>query len=505
MFAGSLTGAPNSKSRPNLVFILTDDQRDNSFSAMGHPWVETPEIDKLLSGGIRFQNAYIAEPTCNPSRAALFLGNHERINRLGFSSKHRMSPAQWEDSYPALLQKAGYKTGYTGKWHVNIAGEVEGGLHGLFDYFRGHNGHGEFYHEKEQDGKTVTITTNRHHTDNALDFLRQQKSSDQPFCLSIGYATPHGSKVIRMHDPKEPANLNPVLRDHPIYGGKYRDLDIAYPLQTPENPFDHIPQSVMRQEMGRTGIYWYDYTPATNKEHHYRYYQMITEIDQMVGEIVAELDSLGLRKETIIIFGSDHGLLMGEYGMGGKGLLYDLTMKFPCFIYDPNASEKVWGTSTKLLVSSLDIPVTLLDYAGVEPAPFMTGRSLKPLVEGAALEQPWRDGLFLENMYVGRDTPLQEGYVTQEWKYIRYKKVQHETANIHAGLYTNEEAVDLKAAPVFEMLFSLKNDPDERENLAQKSSFSTVLEDMRSRCHADLENLITLRKDYAERYNLTKQ
>ena len=98
--------------KPNLLFILTDDQRDNSVSGMAHPWVETPNIDSLLSAGIRFENAYIAEPTCRPSRAALLLGCHERVNRNGFSSTHRMNAAQWKDSYPELLRKSGYETAY---------------------------------------------------------------------------------------------------------------------------------------------------------------------------------------------------------------------------------------------------------------------------------------------------------------------------------------------------------------------------------------------------------
>ena len=108
--------------RPSIIFILTDDQRDDSFSAMGHDWVKTPHVDALLTRSTRFENAYIAEPTCNPSRAALLLGCHERVNRLGFSSKHRMKRSQWEDSYPALLNKAKYRTGYVGKWHVNTNG-----------------------------------------------------------------------------------------------------------------------------------------------------------------------------------------------------------------------------------------------------------------------------------------------------------------------------------------------------------------------------------------------
>ena len=478
--------------RPNLLFILTDDQRDNSFSGMGHAWVETPNIDRLLSKSVRFENAYIAEPTCRPSRAAILLGNHERVNRNGFSSDHKMTEGQWADSYPVLLQKAGYQTGYVGKWHVNLDGLQ---FEDMFDFWDGHNGHGNFYFESQlPDGSKKTITTNRHHTNNALRFLREQ-DEEQPFCLSICYATPHGSKVRKMHGPMDrSASENPKLKDHPIYGGKSRNLDISYPFENPDDPYVHIPREVMDQDKGRNTTYNYVYEKASSKEHHYRYYQMITELDQMVGELVAELEQQGLAENTIIIFGSDHGLLMGEYGMGGKGLLYDLTAKFPCFVYDPTAPNKTRGISRKELVSSLDLTVTLLDYAGVKSAPYMTGRSIRSLVQGQRLSTPWRKGLFLENMYTGRDTPLQEGYVDGEWKYIRYSKTPHP--------YILSDIERLDGEPVFEMLFNLKDDPAELNNRIHDPASKAKLAELRELCEADLAQLLKLRQKYSTHYQL---
>ncbi|MCF7568256.1 sulfatase-like hydrolase/transferase [Sabulilitoribacter arenilitoris] len=478
--------------RPNLLFILSDDQRDNSFSGMGHPWVETPNVDKLLSKGIRFKNAYIAEPTCMPSRAAIMLGNHERINRNGFSSDHKTTKSQWEDSYPALLKKANYRTGYVGKWHILLDGL---NFSDMFDFWDGHIGHGPFYFERTNpDGIKQTVTTNRHHTDNALKFLRNN-NNDKPFCLSVAYATPHGSKVQKMHKPlDQSASEDERLTDHPIYGGKYRNLDIPYPLQNPDNPYNYIPREVMNQDLGRNKTYVYDYDPVSNKEHHFRYFQMITEIDQMVGELMAELEKQGLSGNTIIVYGSDHGVLMGEYGMGGKGLLYDLTSKFPCFVYDPTAPQKMRGLSSTELVSSLDITTTLLDYAGVKPAPFMSGRSLKPLVQGEALNVPWRNGLYLENMYTGRDTPLQEGYVDGEWKYIRFLKVSHP--------YSIGDISKQDREPVLEMLFNLKDDPEEINNLIQDPRFKQKLEELRHLCDSNLKHLLKNRNAYTKHYNI---
>lgn len=480
--------------RPNLLFILSDDQRDDSFSGMGHPWVETPNMDALLAKGIRFENAYIAEPTCRPSRASMLLGNHERINRNGFSSKHHMTQSQWNDSYPMLLQKGGYQTGYVGKWHV-LRDQLE--FPDMFDFFEGHDGHGPFFFEQTNpDGTKKTITTNRHHTDNALKFIRSDHG-DKPFSLSVCYATPHGSKIIKMHSKLDrPASENNRLKDHPIYGqkygGKYRNIDIPYPLQNAEDPYQHIPRAVMDQDKGRARVYKYDYDPVMNQEHHYRYFQMITEIDQMVGELVLELEKQDLAENTIIAFGSDHGLLLGEYGMGGKGLLYDLSAKFPCLVYDPTAPNKMRGISRKELVSSLDLSVTLLDYAGVKPGPYMTGRSLKPLIRGDALETPWRQGLFLENMYTGRDTPLQEGYVDGEWKYIRCYKSQF--------LYQLANVESIGREPIFEMLFSLKDDPKEMKNRINDPELKDIIEELKRKCDAELTTLLQLRSEYAAHY-----
>ena len=92
------------KLRPNIIFLLTDDQRDNTFAAMGHPFVKTPNVDSLLDKSVRFSNTYVAEPTCSPSRAALFTGMHERVNGVGFTSSYKLTESQWQRTYPALVR-----------------------------------------------------------------------------------------------------------------------------------------------------------------------------------------------------------------------------------------------------------------------------------------------------------------------------------------------------------------------------------------------------------------
>ena len=231
----------------------------------------------------------------------------------------------------------------------------------------------------------------------------------------------------------------------------------------------------MAQDKGRrTQTYPYDYTRLTCLEHHVRYYQTITGLDHVIGGMLSDLERRGLAENTVIIFASDHGLLMGEYGMGGKALLYDLASKIPCFIYDPGVPAGRRGRRVEEVTSSLDITRTILDYAGVPACDFMDGRSLRPLVEGK--DVTWRDELFLENLYTGRDTPFQEGIRRGKWKYIRMYDGR-------AG-YKESDVDFSNRQPEFEMLFDLEADPGEMYNLIESRADSEILASLRKSCAA---------------------
>ena len=483
--------------RPNIVFLLTDDQRDNTLGGMGHAWVQTPHLDGLLEQGVRFSNAYIAEPTCSPSRVSFFTGMHERVNGVGFTSSYRINEEQWEETYPALLRKAGYHTGFIGKFGVEYY-TFRGHAAEKFDYWRAHDGWANFF-PKENDRNCVI------YHDSGEDIITpvmgesmvrylDEVPANRPFCLSVSFSVPHGSQIVSMWDWKRPACENPKLKGHPIYGMLYRDRDIRVPAATATDPYRFIPRALMDQEQGRKNvIYPYDYTVEACREHHIRYYQMITGMDHAVGELLQALRERGLARNTVIIFASDHGLLMGEYGMGGKGLLYDLTAKFPCFVYDPRLPLEQRGRTVDDLVSSLDITSTILDYAGVEPPADMEGRSLVPLLNGMGHAR--RDHLFLENLYTGRDTPFSEGIRKGNWKYIR----------MFDGVEGYDEA-DLRFAgrtPDFEQWFDLAADPAETNNLIKANADSPVLAELRALCRNGAEELNARRTEYRKRIAVT--
>jgi len=318
---------------------------------------------------------------------------------------------------------------------------------------------------------------------------------DKPLNLSVSFSVPHGSQTSSMHKWSEPANKNPRLKGNTVYGDLYRNMDISIPEDTATDPYRYIPQEIHNQDRGRKKTYHYDYTAEMCREHHIRYYQQITGLDKVIGEMMVLLKEKGLGRNTIIVFGSDHGLLMGEYGMGGKALLYDLTAKFPCFVYDPRLPKEHRGKIVDKLVSSLDITSTILDYAGVEQPQEMQGTSLRPLVTGKSVQ--WRDELFLESLYTGRDTPISEGIRKGKWKYIR----------MFDGVAPyKEEHVDFKnRIPDFEQLFDLSKDPEEKSNLVAKMKESDILKLLRKRCQEFSENLNRQREEYKKTHKITSR
>ncbi len=493
--------------RPNIIFMLTDDLRDNTFGAMGHPILQTPAIDKLISQGVRFSNTYIATPVCAPSRISLFTGMPERIHGVGFSSSYQITEEQWSKTYPAILRENGYYTGFIGKFGVEYY-TFRGNAGEKFDFWIGHDGWTKFfpkeynnfscdpYHNFENDIITPIMGE-------ALTQFMETIPSEKPFCLSVSFNVPHGSQTTSMyagyegwHDMLLPANENPKLAGHPVYDDLYRNTNIPLPEETAEDPYRFIPRFILDQDSGRRNqTYSYDYTKETSTEHHIRYYQTITGLDKIIGKFISDLENRGLMDNTIIIFASDHGLLMGEYGMGGKALLYDLSSKIPCFIYDPNLPEKKRGKTVDKLVSSLDIPATILNYAGIEPPAEMTGSSLSPQVHEDEAE--WREELFLESLFTLRDNPFCEGLRKGHWKYIR----------MFDGVVPFDEShLDFAGQkPAFEQLFNLKDDPEEKVNLIEEYESSELLKEFRIKVKNYSIDLNQKRRDYAIKHNISKR
>ena len=184
--------------RPNIIFLLADDQRADSLSSAGHAFSQTPNIDRLAREGVTFANAFTVQPICAPSRFAFFSGQYERVNGLGFNSPYQVSQAQWQLTYPALLQDAGYYTGFIGKFGVQFY-SIDGGAPAQFDYWRAHDGWLPFWPKDMPDNPATEIYRNAEHditTEIMGEYIEEfldTRPVGVPFNLSVSFSAPHNS------------------------------------------------------------------------------------------------------------------------------------------------------------------------------------------------------------------------------------------------------------------------------------------------------------------------
>lgn len=419
---------------PNIIFLLTDDQRWDAVRCAGNSIIQTPNMDWLAESGVRFGQAFVTTPICAASRASIFCGLYERTHDYTFT-KPPLARQYTDISYPRLLRQAGYRTGFIGKFGIR----VEGGItEEMFDSFQPTN----YPYFKEVDGEKRHLTDI--HGDLAVDFL-QTVSQDQPFCLSLSFWAPHAD------DGKEEQYFWPEAWD-----GFYDGVHIPVPETADPAFFDTHPE-FLKKSLNRTRWLWRFDTPDKYQKMVKGYYRMISGVDAVIGRIIAELRNLEQYENTIIILSSDNGYFLGERGFAGKWLMHDVSIRVPLIIYDPRFPLSRKGRIREELALNIDIPATILDMAGLETPSSMEGTSLIPVLGKKARE--WRQEVFCEHLWDKAEIPQSECIRTLRWKYIRYP--QH---------------------PDFEELYDLQSDPKEIHNLVSEAVYSSVLKELREKC-----------------------
>ncbi|MCD6582748.1 MAG: sulfatase [Desulfuromusa sp.] len=349
--------------RPNIVFILSDDHRWDHFGVMGHPWIQTPNLDRLANEGVMFNNAFCTTALCSPSRASFISGQyahkHGVINNL----------KQWDTKNVTvleLLKQSGYRTGFIGKWHM--PGPLPK-LRGVdrFISFTYKSGQGTHFDcplvidgvETERKGKYLAEDL----TDFALDFIR--KDNDDPFCLYLAHKAPH-------YPFTPPPELKNLYKDKPI---------------------DHLPKSAQHRFASMVNGEVYGGVLWSVEAKYKKYCSLITSVDQQVGRVMDELERLGIADNTIVIYSTDNGYLWGDKGHFDKRWPYDPALRIPFIVRYP-AGIKNPGRRSEEMVLNVDLAPTLLAMAGVPASREMDGKSIKPLLLNKAVA--FRESFYYE-------------------------------------------------------------------------------------------------------------
>lgn len=380
--------------RPNILFILTDDQRADALGVVQReqadkarfPWLRTPHLDGLAAGGVRFRNAFVVNSLCSPSRASMLTGKYSHCN--GIANNHTAFPAD-AVTVASLLRQAGYATGYIGKWHM---GPQRGKRPG-FDYSASFVGQGKYVDcPFEIDGqKTATSGwVDDVSTGYAEAYLRQHR--EQPFFLMVGFKS--------CHQP-----FTPPARHAATYTGER-----ARPVP---NLTSRAAYAELQERAAPTAAADADGLVPVKLD----YFRTITAMDENVGRLLKVLDELKLTEDTIVIFAGDNGYYLGEHQLGDKRSAYEESMRIPLIIRYPRAGKPA---ALDPLALNVDIPATILDFAGVPAPADIQGRSLRPWVAGEA-PQDWRKAFFYSYFYErSAITPSVTAVRTTTGKLIKY-------------------------------------------------------------------------------------
>jgi len=424
--------------RPNIIFILTDDQRWDALGVMGNPIIKTPHMDKLASAGILFENSYVTTSICCVSRASILTGQYESRHKIN-DFVTDLTPEALANTYPLLLKKAGYHIGFIGKYGIGVHPPFE-----VFDFgVNTEAGKGQpDYIIKESNGREI------HETDSIdasiLKFL-DEFGNKGPFCLSVSFKAPH-----------EQDGNPPEYIVQKRYENYYKDVNIPEPVTADPEYWNSLPDFfTTSSNVGRKRWKGLFSTPELYQENAKKYYQLITGVDDVIGRMVKKLSGQGLSDHTIIIFMGDNGFLMGEHGLEGKWYGYEESIRVPLFIYDPALPDKIKNIRPTQIALNIDIAPTILSMAGVPVPGTMQGKNLIGVLENKI---PARKDFFYQHYFFGSPKiPKQEGVVTGDFKYMIY--IEHH----------------------YEELYDIAHDQHETANLVNDVRYKKKLEELRKR------------------------
>jgi arylsulfatase A-like enzyme len=476
--------------RPNIVFLFSDDHAERAISAYGHdPLMQTPNIDRIANEGAIFLRSYCANSLCGPSRACVLTGLHSHVN--GFiDNRSRFDGSQ--QTFPKLLQQAGYQTAIRGKWHLES--DPTG-----FDSWIVLPGQGQYINPFYliPDGKVQIKGYSADLTgDMAVKFIEKERDLAKPFFLAVHFKAPHRpflppvrylSTFDNVHFPEPPTLLdNYAGRPTPLPENKMsvaKDMTLVSDLKCWEedkpaewekwfNADDAELLAKYRQHYAARKADLAARNPQGNDLVRWKYQMFLRDymgtvkaVDDNVGRVLETLDKQGLSGNTLVVYASDQSFYLGEHGWFDKRWMYEESFTMPLVMRWPGQIKP--GTRVEALVQNIDYAPTFCEVAGATPPKPMQGASLMPLMHGRT-PTDWRKSLY----YAYYEFPgphhvaPHEGVATDQYKLIHYPQ-------------TNEwELLDRKA------------DPLELKNLWDEAAYREI----RPQMQAELQRL---RKLYA--------
>lgn len=447
-----------SEQKPNLVFILADEQRYDTSEPYGNTIIQTPNLNSLGRSGIVFKNAYVSQPVCSPARGTLLTGLYPHTHGV---TTNNIPLDEQVRTLPELVNDTSYLSAFIGKWHLgrendawhgfDIRVSTEGGYSDdpsdLADYdvwLRG-QGYSPGKSAKSFSRNYVSKLPYEHSKSKyietrALEFLQQHK--DRPFLLYLSFLEPHSPNngpFNNLHDPSS------VVLDSTYSMKTGRDLPLRY----------HMKRG-------------YDYGDFTTQELFARYWGLVHQVDRSVGAVLNKLSELGLDKNTIVVFTSEHGKMIRKFGLTGKAVMYEASSRVPWMMRVPGMDSRAIDHR----VSQIDMVPTILDFLRRPLPAHLQGKSLKPVMEGkTGVEYP----VFMEwNPFTDWQSEAKgcPEWATQE-DCDRAVQTQIRSVVTQDGWKLNWSAYDKS------QLFNLNEDPMEVNNLYSREEYQAKIKELK--------------------------
>jgi len=443
LVAGAATpGAAAEAVRPNIVLIIVDDLRFDDIGAAGHPFVKTPNIDRLAREGARFLNAFATTPLCSPSRASILTGLYAHRHGI-LDNTDRSAASHALATFPQGLQRAGYETAFVGKWHMGNDETKRPG----FDYWLAMKGQGQASDPLLNENGTNAIVrgyVSDIFTERALAFLGRRR--ERPFFLQLAHKALHPDILQR-----DDGSTSPIGEGGFVPAERHRTLYARDPLPR-RGSYAVPPRGKPALERHVGNLPSLGATTVTSDETIRDRLRMLAAVDEGLGRIVDALAQKGALDDTVILLTGDNGYFYGEHGLSEeRRLAYEESIRVPLLVRYPRLVKA--GSKPAQIALTIDLAPTLLELGGATPEHPLDGRSLVPLLRGTApgwrtsfLVEYWSDTVFPRIERMGYDAVR-----TERYKYVRYRELQ--------GM---------------DELYDLEKDPYELDNLVHSRGHVTV-------------------------------